>query len=173
MRIRKRSILKPVARRNTPRIELDPTDLEIIRLLQDGGRTTNIEIARAIGVAEGTVRRRIERLVVRGIMKVVAVLDPAKLGYMTDAIIGVSTERTAMLKVGSSLAKLPEVVYVSYTTGVYDIIIEVLFRSDRDLFRFLTETLSKVDGIRSSVTFHVLRTAKRYYDWKLPLHHSI
>jgi Lrp/AsnC family transcriptional regulator for asnA, asnC and gidA len=148
--------------------DLDATDFRIIRLLQENGRATNIEIARAIGVTEGTVRRRIDRLTSSNIIKVVAVLNPTKTGYLTDAIIAVTTERGGMLKAGASLARLPEVVYVSYTTGQYDIIVEVLFRSDDELFAFLTETLSKIEGIRSSVTFHVLSTAKINYDWKLP-----
>jgi Lrp/AsnC family transcriptional regulator for asnA, asnC and gidA len=149
--------------------DLDATDLRIISLLQENGRATNIEIARAIGVTEGTVRRRIDRLTSSNIIKVVAVLNPTKTGYLTDAIIGISTERGDLLEVGASLARLPEVVYVSYTTGLYDIIVEVLFRSDNELFAFLTDTLSKISGIRSSVTFHVLRTAKINYDWKLPV----
>jgi len=158
---------------NGPRLktldDLDATDLKIITLLQENGRASHIQMARSIGVTEGTVRRRVDRLISRNIIKIAAVLNPAKTGYLTNAIIGISTERGKLLEVGSALARRPEVVYVSYTTGLYDIIAEVLLRSDDELFAFLTEPLSKVHGIRSVVTFHVLRTAKINYDWKLPV----
>jgi Lrp/AsnC family transcriptional regulator for asnA, asnC and gidA len=149
--------------------DLDATDLRIINLLQENGRASHIEMARAIGVTEGTVRRRVERLISSSIIKIAAVLNPAKTGYLTNAIIGISTERGRLLDIGTALARRPEVVYVSYTTGLYDIIIEVLFRSEDQLFNFLTESLSEVPGIRRVWTFHVLRTAKINYDWKLPV----
>jgi len=149
--------------------DLDATDLQIINLLQENGRASNIEMARAIGVTEGTVRRRVDRLISSNIIKIAAVLNPSKTGYLTNAIIGISTERGKLLEVGTALARRPEVVYVSYTTGLYDMIVEVLFRSDDELFAFLTAPLSKIRGIRSVVTFHVLRTAKINYDWKLPV----
>lgn len=149
--------------------DLDATDLRIINLLQENGRASHIEMARAIGVTEGTVRRRVDRLISGGFIKIAAVLNPAKTGYLTNAIIAICAERGRLLDIGTALARRPEVVYVSYTTGLYDIIIEVLFRSEDQLFNFLTESLSEVRGIRSVWTFHVLRTAKINYDWKLPV----
>ncbi|MHB8733199.1 MAG: Lrp/AsnC family transcriptional regulator [bacterium] len=149
--------------------DLDATDLRIINLLQENGRASHIEMARAIGVTEGTVRRRVERLISNSIIRIAAVLNPTKTGYLANAIIGISTDHGRLVDIGTALARRPEVVYVSYTTGLYDIIIEVLFRSEDQLFNFLTESLSEVPGIRRVWTFHVLRTAKINYDWKLPV----
>lgn len=56
--------------------DLDPTDLAIVELLQQQGRTPNAQIARLIGVSEPTVRKRIDRMVQDDIIKVVAVLNP-------------------------------------------------------------------------------------------------
>jgi Lrp/AsnC family transcriptional regulator for asnA, asnC and gidA len=148
--------------------DLDALDFAIINLLQTNGRMTNIEIARNIGVTEATARRRVERLTASKIIKVTAVVDPRKTGYVTDAIIGISVEPGTVLRVAAALARLPEVVYLAYTTGPYDLTLETLFRSDEDLFRFLSKELPQVKGVRSTVTFHVLRTEKTNYDWKLP-----
>ncbi len=67
---------------------MDTLDREIIQLLQENGRLNNAEIARAIGVSEGTVRRRLKRLRDDSVIKVVAVPDVEKMGKSVTAMIG-------------------------------------------------------------------------------------
>lgn len=148
--------------------DLDPTDLAILALLQDQGRTPTAQIARSIGVSEPTVRKRIDRMIQDDIIKVVAVLNPRKTGYTTDVLIGVRTETGRLRAVGEALAERDDVVYLGYTTGRYDILVEMLFRDDEQLFRFIEEDVPGLGGIVSTETFHVLRTGKINYDWKLP-----
>lgn len=148
--------------------DVDSTDLAIIRLLQEQGRTTNAHIARVLGVSEPTVRKRIDRLTVDGIIKVVAVLNPGKTGYRTDVIIGIRVEPGSLLSVGEALSRRDEVVYLGYTTGRHDILVEMLFRDNEALFEFLDERLPALGSIVSTETYHVLRTGKINYDWKLP-----
>lgn len=149
--------------------DLDAIDLGIVRLLQDQGRTTNAHIARVLGVSEPTVRKRIERLVQDEVLKVVAVLNPAKTGYHTDVLIGIRVEPGNLLTVGEALAKREEVVYLGYTTGRHDIVVEMLFRGEDALFEFLDRHLPDLGPIVSTETYHVLRTGKINYDWKLPI----
>lgn len=149
--------------------DLDPIDLAIVRLLQDQGRTTNAHIARVLGVSEPTVRKRIDRLVQDEIIKVVAVLNPSKTGYRTDVLIGISVEPGSLLVVGEALSRREEVVYLGYTTGRHDILVEMLFRDDEALFDFLDQHLPALGPIVSTETYHVLRTGKINYDWKLPI----
>jgi Lrp/AsnC family transcriptional regulator for asnA, asnC and gidA len=148
--------------------DLDPIDLAIVELLQQQGRTPNAQIARLIGVSEPTVRKRIDRLVQDDIIKVVAVLNPRKTGYATDVLIGVRTETGRLRAVGDALGERDDVVYLGYTTGRYDLLVELLFRDDEQLFRFIEEDVPMLGGIVSTETFHVLRTGKINYDWKMP-----
>lgn len=148
--------------------DLDPIDLGIVRLLQQQGRTSNARIARELGISEPTARKRIDRLVGDGILKVVAVLNPAGVGYATDVIIGIRVEPGRAIEVGEALARMDEVVYLGYTTGRYDLIVETLFRDDDALFAFLTDRLPALGGIVATETASVLRTGKINYDWKLP-----
>ncbi len=67
---------------------MDTLDREIIQLLQVNGRLNNAEIARAISVSEGTVRRRLKRLRDDSVIKVVAVPDVEKMGKSVTAMIG-------------------------------------------------------------------------------------
>ena len=59
---------------------MDELDRKIISLLERNGRASNARIARDVGVSEGTVRRRLKRLISEKIINVVALPDPRKLG---------------------------------------------------------------------------------------------
>lgn len=148
--------------------DLDDLDLSLLRALQANGRVPNTRIARQLGVSEPTVRKRIERLMRDQFLRVVAVINPVRTPYRVDVVIGVKVRAGSVLEAGSALAAMDEIVYVGYTAGRYDLIIEVLCRTDDDLLGFLAQRLGKLDGIVSSETFHVLRTEKINYDWKLP-----
>lgn len=149
--------------------DLDATDFAIVELLQEQGRTTNAHIARLLGVSEPTVRKRIDRLVQDEIIKVVAVLNPRKTGYQTDVLIGIRVVPGGLLDVGEALSKREEVVYLGYTTGRHDILVEMLFRDDEALFEFLNRDVRTLGPIVSTETYHVLKTGKINYDWKLPM----
>jgi Lrp/AsnC family transcriptional regulator, regulator for asnA, asnC and gidA len=149
--------------------DLDALDCRIIDQLQDDGRRSNVAIARALGVTEATIRNRIDRLVSNGFIRIAAVIDPRKTPYLTDAMIWIRLERGLAREAGEHLAALPNVVYVAYTAGRYDMLIEALFESDDQLVEFLHGTLSKVPGVLQSETYHVLHTVKINYDWRLPL----
>lgn len=152
--------------------DLDALDRQIIDQLQEDGRRSNVGMARALGVTETTIRHRIDRLIANGFIRIAAVIDPRKTPYLTDAMIWIGLDREKAREAGRQLAALPNVVYVAYTAGRYDMLIEALFESDDQLFEFLTTTLSKVPGVLQSETYHVLNTVKINYDWKLPLDHG-
>jgi Lrp/AsnC family transcriptional regulator for asnA, asnC and gidA len=149
--------------------ELDDLDRGIIGHLQDNGRRSNAALARALGVTETTIRNRIERLISRGFMRIVAVIDPRKTAYRVDAVIWMRVDRGRAERIARHLAGLPNVVYVGHTTGRYDLLIEGVFESDEALFEFLTTRLAGSLGILQSEAYQVLRTEKINYDWKLPL----
>ena len=71
---------------------MDDLDRKIINILGQRGRAPNAHIARDVGVSEGTVRRRLKRLINEKIITVVAQPDPRKLGYESEALIGVQVD---------------------------------------------------------------------------------
>jgi len=148
--------------------DLDSTDVAILRLLESDGRTPTAQIARALGISEPTVRKRMDRLFEEDIIKVVAVFNPRKTGYATDVLIMIRVTPGKLQAVGQALAALEHVVYLGYTTGRHDIVVEALFADDEALFQFLEEELPTMEGVVGTETAHVLRTEKINYDWKLP-----
>jgi Lrp/AsnC family transcriptional regulator for asnA, asnC and gidA len=151
--------------RKTGPLELDRTDRQILALLRDEGRRPNTEIARTIGVSEPTVRKRVDRMLQDGVLKVLAVLNEAATSYSVDAIIGIRVRTGQMRPVGRQLADIDQVAYVGYVTGSYDIIIEVLLRTSDELLQWLSSGFEHTDGIVASETFTVLNTEKLSYMW--------
>ncbi|MCZ7661533.1 MAG: Lrp/AsnC family transcriptional regulator [Thermoleophilia bacterium] len=148
--------------------DLDRFDREILRLLRDDGRRPNADIARAIGVSEPTVRKRLDRLREDGVIRIVGLLDPVAIGFPIHVMIGIRVRRGAAKQVGRRLAAMGCVAYVCYTTGRYDIILEAMLPSNEALEVFLSEPLASIREITQTETFHVLTTDKFSYMWDLP-----
>ncbi len=66
---------------------LDDIDRGILRLLQGDGRMPYRQIARELGVSEGTVRIRTGRMQESGVLNIVAIADPFRLGYRVLAFL--------------------------------------------------------------------------------------
>lgn len=147
---------------------IDATDRRIVALLQLDGRMSNVDIARAIGVAEATVRKRLERLLNEDVIHVVAMPHADKMGLEVETAIMLKVDLRQVDRIGEQLAAMKEVRAVKYATGEYDIILEAVFPSDDELLQFLTSRLARIQGIRTTATSHVLKTIKRSCDWVLP-----
>ncbi|HEV8546863.1 MAG TPA: Lrp/AsnC family transcriptional regulator [Candidatus Limnocylindrales bacterium] len=145
--------------------EVSELDKRIIEHLQQDGRRPFTQIAAELGVSEAAVRARTNRLVERGILQVVGVTDPLKLGFQQMAMIGIRCEADRLMSVAARLAEFPEVDYVVITAGTYDILIETVCEDNEGLLRFLAERLRTIEGVRDTETFVYLRMVKQSYQW--------
>jgi len=116
-------------------------------------------------VSEAAVRARTNRLIERGIMQVVGVTDPLKLGFQQWAMIGIKCEAARLLEVAEEMAAFPETDYVVVTAGSYDILVECVAEDNEALLKFLSEKLRKIPGVRETETFVYLRLMKQSYQW--------
>ncbi len=142
---------------------LDEVDQYIIEAMRQDGRIAFAQIAQQLNVSPGMIRVRYNRLVEMGILKVVAVTNPLRMGYKTMAMIGIRTEGEKMLQVAEQVSAFEEVIYLIVVSGRYDIIAEVVCRDHAHLLRFLTEKLYKVEGVRESESFMHLKIQKEVY----------
>lgn len=141
-------------------IELDDLDFGIIGLLQEDGRMSMQEIAKALDSTSSTVRKRIRQMEKANVMRVVAVTDFSASGFELLLAIGIEVANRKPEDVGEDLAKLPEVFSVNLTTGVHDLDILVAARDFEELSRFMHTDLPKIAGIgrmTPGLTVDVLR----------------
>jgi len=141
----------------------DGVDQHIISILEQNGRATNREIAEAVGVSEGTVRNRIERLIRDDVLRIVGVTNPAKLGLNTAAVISISGELSRITDIAESIAVADGVVYVGYTTGNADIIVLAFFPTNDELTEFITQKLAAIPGIVKAETNIILKPVRSLF----------
>jgi Lrp/AsnC family transcriptional regulator for asnA, asnC and gidA len=148
--------------------KLDDWDQQIVSILQKEGRASNVDIARKLGLAEATVRRRIDRLLESGAVSVVAMVEPEQLGLTSRMMIAIQTDQPQLQAIAARLAEFPEVRSVSIVTGTYDIIIEVVLASSGQLLSFILDRVVAIPGVKRTDTYHVLKVVKRICDWVIP-----
>jgi Lrp/AsnC family transcriptional regulator for asnA, asnC and gidA len=153
--------------RTRPSRGLDVSDLDkrIIEHLQEDGRRPYTQIAAELGVSEAAVRARTSRLIEKGILQVVGVTDPLKLGFQQMAMIGIKVEAARLIEVAEEIAAFPETDYVVVTAGTYDILVECVAEDNEALLHFLSTRLRKIKGVRETETFVYLRLVKQSYQW--------
>ena len=144
------------------------TDRAIIRLLQHNARISYAELSRATGIPESTVRRRMDRLQQRGVIEFAMLADPSRLGYDLRAMIGLKVELRQLEEIGRTLRGMNEVTFAAFLTGNFDIIIQVVVRSQEALVEFLTQRLSPIGGVRETETFVMPYIIKPTTAWVLP-----
>ncbi len=144
------------------------TDRAIIRLLQQDARMSYAELSRATGIPESTVRRRMDRLQQRGVIEFSMLADPSRLGYEVRAMIGLRVELHRLDEIAARLRAMNEVIFAAFLTGNFDIMVQVVVRSQDDLVEFLTKRLAPIEGVRSSETFVMPFVIKPTTSWVLP-----
>jgi Lrp/AsnC family transcriptional regulator, regulator for asnA, asnC and gidA len=149
--------------RNQNTGEIDDIDRSIIEVMRQDGRVAFAQIAQQLDVSPGMIRVRYNRLMEMGILKVVAITNPLRLGYTTMAMIGIRTDGDKMLEVAEKVSGLEEVIYLIVVSGRYDILCEVVCRDNADLLHFLSEKLYKVPGVRETESFMHLKIQKEVY----------
>lgn len=144
-------------------MEMNELDKRIIKLLQVDGRASNAKIAREVGVSEGTVRRRLRRLIQDRVIDVIAVPNLEQMGYSTAALVGVEVVPGQVEGVADAIAKLEEAHYVAITLGAFDVFAWVGLESPEQLGTFLRQKVHPIPGVRRTETFVNDAIKKRTY----------
>jgi Lrp/AsnC family transcriptional regulator, regulator for asnA, asnC and gidA len=142
---------------------LDEIAKAIIEQLQADGRQSYAAIGKAVGLSEAAVRQRVQRLHEAGVMQIVAVTDPLRLGFRRQAMIGLRCEGD-LEKVADDLAAMDEIDYVVLTAGSFDLLLEVVCEDDDHLLEILSRVRS-VPSVTSTETFVYLKLRKQTYTW--------
>ncbi len=104
--------------------DLDDLDVRLVGELQVDGRAPMEAVAAALGLSRAAARSRYERLVARGAVHVVGVVDPAVQGLHAFAHLSVFVSGSAR-HVARAVAALPTTPLVSIVAGRASLIAEV------------------------------------------------
>ena len=146
--------------------KLDSIDKKLLELLSVDAQQNSDQLAQMLGVSSSTVRRRIRLLIKSGILSIVGITKVHHTGSVVNVLIGLDIALDKLTGATAKLAKLPGVQWVVSTTGRYDLMVLVRFRSHDELDHFLQTELFNVDGLKDSETFLCLsltRGSKRQF----------
>jgi Lrp/AsnC family transcriptional regulator for asnA, asnC and gidA len=145
--------------------EIDAIDRRLLDLLQHDGRKSFSRLAREAGISRSAATARVNDMIHKGVLAIVAATDMMLLGYLVRTVmcrVGQGTRRSAARR----LAALPEVTYCIVGAGSVDIQLEVACRDPQHLADVL-ERISAVEGIRIVETFEFLEMVKQSYGWEV------
>ena len=131
---------------------MDDVDKKILILLQNDDKIQYKKIGEKLDIGPSTVHYRIKKLVKDGIIKQFsAIVDPEKVGYNTTAIIGLNVEPTKMDNVAKQLADYEEVQLVTTSSGDHDLIVQIIARDGKHLWRFINENIKTIRGVEKKI----------------------
>jgi len=144
-------------------MDLNETDLKILKGLLTDARFSSRQIAKNVGVSVGTVLSRIKKMEDEGVIKGYSVLlDHEKIGYELTVVTEITVSKGRLTETESEIARTPNVCGVYDVTGLTDAIIIAKFRSREDLGKF-TKTLLALPYIERTNTHVVLTTVKENF----------
>ena len=147
---------------------LDDIDRRLIAELQADGRKPYSRIASELEVSESVVRYRAQRLEDEGVLQVVGIADPLRIGFDRMALVGLKVEPGSARRVCEAASELPETSYVVMIAGSFDVLLEVICRDTDHFTELLTERIQTIDGIVAAESFLVLELHKMAYGWGVP-----
>jgi DNA-binding Lrp family transcriptional regulator len=156
----KRLSARPAAAVGEP-ASLEPADHVLLDLLARDGRTSYALLARASGMSEGRVIRRLEALQSSGALYFGVDLAAGTLGYPTSAYLWLSVAPAQLQATGIALAEHPEVPFAAAISGPANLVASVTCRSLADLYAYVTSKLGALAGVQSLEISPVLRRIKQ------------
>ena len=145
--------------------DLDKTDLKILKILQEDGRITNLQLSSDIGLSPAPTLERVKKLERGGIIRSYhAELDPGAMGLGIQAFMMVSlaiNKNNAIARFEEQMRQIPEVVDCYHLTGAADYLVKIMVADIAAYDMLIREKLSKIEEITSMQSLIVLSQVKK------------
>ncbi|GAA2322586.1 hypothetical protein GCM10010149_89670 [Nonomuraea roseoviolacea subsp. roseoviolacea] len=145
-------------------VTLDDIDRRIVAELQEDGRRTYGRIAEAVGLTLAPTRQRVARLIDTGVIKIAAIVNPRKVGFLHRAAIGLRCEGDLDV-IAAAISQVDEVEWLVATAGRYDLMAEIGHVDAAHLHRLVTDRIRTVPGVREVEIMVFLSIFKVRYPW--------
>lgn len=144
--------------------KLDQTDFNILKILQENGRVTNLELSKTIDLSPAPTLERVKKLEKQGYIKSYhALVNHLTLGIGIEALIQISLVRqleNPMHNFAEQISQIDEVVECYQVTGDYDYLLKVMVEDIDALNILISEKLSKIEEIGQFKSFIILSKVK-------------
>lgn len=145
--------------------EIDKTDLQILKTLQENGRITNLQLSGEIGLSPAPTLERVRKLENAGFIKSYhALVDEEKLGLGIKTFIKITLDFQndhpipVFLK---EIQSIKEVTECHHVTGECDYLLKVYVKDIKAYEKLIIDKISKISVVKSFHTMMILSTNKK------------
>jgi Lrp/AsnC family transcriptional regulator for asnA, asnC and gidA len=142
---------------------IDETDAEIIAALDEHVRSTYTALAKKVNVDQVTVRRRLEKLLESGVIRLGVLVDYSRIGPSLHVLFALNVRSDHVDAVLEEVGTLQQISWVTSVTGRFDALALARFSSYDELGDFIHDGLQSIEGLLRSETFVFLRRQKSFY----------
>jgi Lrp/AsnC family leucine-responsive transcriptional regulator len=130
---------------------LDPIDRKILKVLQDAGRASNVEVAAAVHLSAPQCFRRIRALEEQGVIRgYTAQISSEALGLGVTAFVSLNIDAgkyDRSRSIETHIRDFPQVLECHSISGDSDYLLKVVVKDLKSLSHFLTDHLMQVRGV--------------------------
>jgi Lrp/AsnC family leucine-responsive transcriptional regulator len=145
--------------------ELDKIDLHILRILQENGRITNLQLSNDIGLSPAPTLERVRKLENAGYIKSYhALVDEELLGLGIKTFIQVQLDfhKNNTIQVFlEEVEEIREITECHHVTGQCDFLLKVYVKDIKSYERLIMDKISKISVIKTFQTMMIMSTNKK------------
>ena len=133
---------------------MDEIDKKLLELLREDSRFTYTKMALILGLSEGTVRKRTQRLITSGVIVRFTIETTTE---CPEALVMISTlPNFSTPKMAEQIMKIRGVISISEVAGQYDIFV-IISGLDISSVNDSIDAIRNINGIENTYTLFILR----------------
>lgn len=145
--------------------ELDKIDLRILKILQENGRITNLQLSSEVGLSPAPTLERVRKLENAGFIKSYhAMVDEELLGLGIKTFIQVQLDfhKNNTIQVFLDEVKnIKEITECHHVTGQCDFLLKVYVKDIKAYERLIMDKISKIGVVKTFQTMMIMSTNKK------------
>jgi len=143
----------------------DKIDLQILKMLQENGRITNLQLSSNIGLSPAPTLERVRKLENSGYIKSYhALVDEELLGLGIKSFIQIQLDfhtHNAIPEFVAVIKQIKEVTECHHVTGQCDFILKVYVKDIKAYETLIMEKISKIPYVKTFHTMMIMSTSKK------------
>ena len=146
-------------------VQLDQIDLQILHILQENGKTSNIHLSGMIGLSPAPTLERVKKLEKAGIIKNYhAELSQENLGLNIQTFMQITLSRHKNNAINNFIEQINAIENITecyHITGSSDYLLKIIVKDMPAYERLIMDKLSKIEEIAQMQTQVILSTVKK------------
>lgn len=146
-------------------VELDKIDLQILKILQQNGRITNLQLSNEISLSPAPTLERVRKLENLGyILSYHALVDEEKLGLGIKTFIQVSLDFHKNNTIQTFLEEIQEIKEITechHVTGQCDFLLKVYVKDIKAYEQLIMQKISRITVVKTFQTMIIMSTNKK------------